>query len=35
MDKDIEPASDTTMESLKSRRLALKDDLLAMLKAAG
>ncbi|MDZ7826090.1 MAG: YdcH family protein [Gammaproteobacteria bacterium] len=35
MDKDIEPASDTTMESLKTRRLALKDDLLGMLKAAG
>lgn len=35
MDQDIEPASDDTMESLKTRRLALKDDLLAMLQATG
>lgn len=34
MDENIEPASDDTMEALKQRRLALKDELFAMLKAA-
>lgn len=31
MDEDIEPASDQAMEKLKVHRLALKDELLAML----
>jgi uncharacterized protein YdcH (DUF465 family) len=35
MDENIEPASDETMEAAKSRRLALKDELLRLLKAGG
>ncbi|MEE4361810.1 MAG: YdcH family protein [Pseudomonadales bacterium] len=31
MDENIEPASDETMEALKARRVALKDELYAML----
>lgn len=32
MDENIEPTDDDTMEELKKRRLALKDELFAMLK---
>jgi uncharacterized protein YdcH (DUF465 family) len=32
MDENIEPVSDDVMEELKKRRLALKDELYAMLK---
>jgi uncharacterized protein YdcH (DUF465 family) len=32
MDENIEPASDETMETLKRRRLQLKDELLALLR---
>ena len=31
VENDIEPASDTTLEDLKKRRLALKDELFNML----
>jgi uncharacterized protein YdcH (DUF465 family) len=34
MDENIEPTDDDTMEELKKRRLALKDELFAMLKEA-
>ena len=33
MEENIEPASDVAMEDLKKHRLALKDQLYAMLKA--
>lgn len=33
MDENIEPVSDDVMEDMKKRRLALKDELYAMLKA--
>jgi uncharacterized protein YdcH (DUF465 family) len=33
MDENIEPAADEVMEELKKRRLALKDELYAMLQA--
>jgi len=33
MDENIEPVSDEVMEEMKKRRLALKDELLGMLKA--
>lgn len=32
MDENIDPTDDDTMEELKKRRLALKDELYAMLK---
>ncbi|MEE4300845.1 MAG: YdcH family protein [Pseudomonadales bacterium] len=35
MDENIEPASDDAMEEAKARRVALKDELYGMLKAAG
>lgn len=34
MDKDIEPTSDEVMDEAKQRRLALKDELLRLLRAA-
>lgn len=34
IEADIEPASDETLESLKKKRLKLKDEIAAMLRAA-
>lgn len=34
MDENIEPASDETMEALKARRVALKDELYALLRGS-
>jgi uncharacterized protein YdcH (DUF465 family) len=33
MEENIEPASDAAMEDMKKRRLALKDEIFAMLQA--
>lgn len=34
IEADIEPASDETLETLKKKRLKLKDEIAAMLRAA-
>lgn len=34
IETDVEPASDETLEGLKKRRLKLKDEIAAMLRAA-
>ena len=34
IEADVEPASDDTLEQLKKRRLKLKDEIAAMLRAA-
>jgi len=34
IETDVEPASDETLESLKKKRLKIKDEIAAMLRAA-